>query len=169
MAIDVTVARHPVVAALSRVDETLDETAGAGVWSLGDADLLAALESSERLAARLAGLALRLVAEADTRGLAGAQGAPSTAALLRHRLRLDPTDAKHRVALANDPDLAGARAALCAGRSPRGTRRWCSTRWARSLPRCPPRCAPRPRRSWSTRPPCSTRGNWESWAGTCAR
>jgi len=115
MAIDMTLDRHPVVAALSRVDETIDETTEAGVWSLCDADLLAALEASERLGARLAGLQLRLVAEADTRGVAAAQGAPCTAALLRHRLRLDPKDAKDRVALAGDPDLARARAALCAG------------------------------------------------------
>jgi hypothetical protein len=115
MTIDTTVARHPVVAALARVDEAIDETTESGVWSMPDEDLLAALADTERLAARLAGLQLRLVAEADGRGLPARHGAPGTGALLRHRLRVHPKEANARVRLAGDPDLAATRAALCDG------------------------------------------------------
>jgi hypothetical protein len=63
----------------------------------------------------VAGLQLRLIAEADARGVAGQLGAPSTAALLRERLRIRPGEAASRVRLAGDWQLAATRAALSAG------------------------------------------------------
>jgi hypothetical protein len=45
------------------------------------------------VAARAQGLLLRLVGEADARGALTAQGASSSAAFLRHRLRLSPAEA----------------------------------------------------------------------------
>jgi hypothetical protein len=115
MAIDTTLAAHPVAAALAAVDAALDDTAEAGVWSLSDEQLLAAVERSERALARLAGLQLRLVAETDLRALPARHGAPSTAAWLRHRLRLDPRTAGRLVQLATDPDATATRAAVGAG------------------------------------------------------
>jgi hypothetical protein len=115
MTFDTTAVAHPVVTVLAGLDAGLDQAAEAEVWTMSDAQLLAAVQESERLAARLAGLQMRLVAETDARGLAGQQGAPSTAALLRHRLRLDPREATGRVRLATSGDLAATRQALAAG------------------------------------------------------
>jgi Domain of unknown function (DUF222) len=120
---------HPVVAAVEAASAALDAAldgaldaawdgaAGGAVWSLSDEDLLAVLEATERVAARLAGLGLRLVREADGRDLAARTGATSTAALLRHRLRLRPGEAKARVELAAavEGDLAATGVALAAG------------------------------------------------------
>jgi hypothetical protein len=62
------------------------------------------LLTRERLAARQAALALRLVREVDARDLGRRQGAPSTAVWLAGRLRLRPGEAKTRVELANRLD-----------------------------------------------------------------
>jgi hypothetical protein len=106
MSVDPTGVGHPVPAVLVSLDAGLDRAGDAALFGLSDAELLAAVEESERLAARLAGLQARLVAELDGRGLAGKQGAASTAALLRHRLRLDPREAAGRTRLATDPELS---------------------------------------------------------------
>jgi hypothetical protein len=92
---------HPVMAALEAVDDALDKTVGADIWSLSDDDLADAVAQCERLAARQAELSLRLVREADGRDLGRRLGASSTTAWLRHRLRLRPGEAKARVDLAN--------------------------------------------------------------------
>jgi hypothetical protein len=97
-------AGHPVVAALDAMSDALDKAAAADVWSLSDDDLSATTEWCERLAARQAALALRLVREVDARDLGRRQGAPSTAAWLAGRLRLRPGEAKTRVELANRLD-----------------------------------------------------------------
>ena len=114
MTVDTSLDAHPVVAALARVGEAITQARDA-VWSLGDQDVLAALEARERLAAQLDGLGLELVAHADARGVAGALAAPSTVALLRERLRIRPGEASFRVRLASDPQLAATRDALAAG------------------------------------------------------
>jgi hypothetical protein len=88
---------HPVVAALDALSDALDKAATADVWSLSDDDLSATTEWCERLAARQAALALRLVREVDARDLGRRLGAPSTAAWLAGRLRLRPGEAKTRV------------------------------------------------------------------------
>jgi len=113
-------AAHPLTAAVGAAGAALDPAldGSAAPWSLADGELLALLAEVERAAARLAAVGLRLVREADGRDLATRAGATSTAALLRHRLRLRPGEAKTRVALAAalvDGDLAGTGAALAAG------------------------------------------------------
>jgi hypothetical protein len=92
---------HPVVEALSAVDEALRATADAAVWAMGDEELEAALDRCQRLAARQAELRLRLVAEADGRDLGRRVGASSTAAWLRARYRIRPGEARAGVELAN--------------------------------------------------------------------
>ena len=73
---------HPVVAALDVVGEALDDAAGADVWSLSDDDLAAAIVACEALAARQAAVGLRLVREADARGLGRRLGATSNDGLV---------------------------------------------------------------------------------------
>jgi len=106
-----------VLAALDRAHAALDELAQAAGWALTDDELTAALEAHERLASRLAAAGLGLVREADGRGLAARQGAPSTADLLRHRLRIAPGAARARVRLAAAlaGELPALGAALAAG------------------------------------------------------
>jgi hypothetical protein len=115
MTFDATGSAPPLLAAVAQLGAVLDQAADAAVWSLSDPQVLTALQDTERLAARLAGLQCRLIAEADARGAATEQGAASTAAWLRHRLRLDPRDAAARVRLAGDPQLQGTREALADG------------------------------------------------------
>jgi hypothetical protein len=69
MSVDPTGVGHPVPAVLVSLDAGLDRAGDAALFGLSDAELLAAVEESERLAARLAGLQARLVAELDGRGL----------------------------------------------------------------------------------------------------
>jgi hypothetical protein len=107
--------QHPIAAALTSIRDALNDAADAAVWSMSDDDVLAALDESERLAARLAGLQVRLIGEADARGVASALGAPSTAALLRGRLLLHPGESNALVRLACSPDLAATRDALASG------------------------------------------------------
>jgi hypothetical protein len=95
---------HPVVSVAEAVSALLDQTVDADLWALSDDDLTDTLSRLEGLAARQAELGLRLVREAEARDLARRQGAPSTAAWLRHRLRLRPGQARMRVELANRCD-----------------------------------------------------------------
>ncbi|HET6920347.1 MAG TPA: DUF222 domain-containing protein [Jiangellaceae bacterium] len=87
----------------------LDEAAYADVWSLSDDDLADALVRCEQLAARQAALSLRLIREADARDLGRRQGASSTTAWLKDRLRLRPGEAKARVDLAHRLEGGGHR------------------------------------------------------------
>ena len=95
---------HPVVTAVEVISAALDQTVDADVWALSDDDISAVLAELEALAARQAELSLRVVREADARDLGRRMGAPSTAAWLRHRLRLRPGEARTRVTLANRLD-----------------------------------------------------------------
>jgi len=92
---------HPVVAVLDVVGEALDTGTAADVWSLSDDDLAATIARCEVLAARQAAMGLRLLREADARDLGRRLGATSTAAWIKHRLRLRHGEAKMRVDLAN--------------------------------------------------------------------
>jgi hypothetical protein len=104
-------------AALEAASAAVAQASEAAVWTLPDEDLVALLEASERLAAQVAAVGLRLVREADKRTLGPRLGATSTAALMRDRLRLRPGDARARVELAAalDGDLGATGAALTAG------------------------------------------------------
>src|SRR5215207_258256 len=82
-----------VSAAVERAGAALAEAAGGSLWSVRDSELTDLVVEAGRLAARAQGLLLRLVGEADAREALTGQGATSTAAFLRHRLRLSPSEA----------------------------------------------------------------------------
>ena len=92
---------HAVLTAVEVISAALDQTFDADVWALSDDDLSDAMGKLEALAARQAEVSRRVVREADARDLGRRMGATSTAAWLRHRLRLRPGDARTRVTLAN--------------------------------------------------------------------
>ena len=102
-------AGHPVPAALRGIDAALSAALDRDVafWSLSNDELTAALDAVEVAARRVYALSLRLVREADGRGLAKTAGAASTASWLRDRLALHPGEAKRRVTLAAMCDLDG--------------------------------------------------------------
>jgi Domain of unknown function (DUF222) len=85
--------RSTVGAAVERAGAALGEAADSPLWSLDDADLADLVVEAGRLAARAQGLLLRLVGEADARDALTAGGAASSAAFLRHRVRLSPAEA----------------------------------------------------------------------------
>jgi len=88
--------------------------AGGELWRLpeGEVHACAALE------ARAQGLMLRMVGEAESRGMPARDGAPSTPAWLRSHLRLTPRDARQlaSVATATRGALSTTGAALAGGR-----------------------------------------------------
>lgn len=92
---------HPVRVALAAAAGSVQAARSAAVWSLSDDDLAAALVACEMLAARVAELGLALVREADGADVGRRSGASSTAAWLRHRLRLRPGEARARIELAH--------------------------------------------------------------------
>ena len=90
----------PVTAALDALDSALDALTDAELWTLPDGELVETVVRLHRLGARADAGLHRLVREVDARGAAVAAGAPSTAAWLRHRLRLHPGAAKRLVVTA---------------------------------------------------------------------
>ncbi|ETA02485.1 hypothetical protein ThrDRAFT_02226 [Frankia casuarinae] len=111
--------QHLVPSGLAVVAEQVGGLLDAPVWSLSDAELYGALDDCSVELARLAAVRLALVREAHGRNLAVREGATSTAALLRERLRIRPGDAHRLVdlalALAVDGPLSATGAALAAG------------------------------------------------------
>jgi Domain of unknown function (DUF222) len=107
-----------------------------------------------------------LVREADGRDLAARAGAASTAALLRHRLRLRPGEAKARVELAaavHGP-MAMTGQALAAG-DISGEHARVVRRVVRGLPAdLPAGVAREAEAALVGSPPSSTRAIWQSWA-----
>ncbi|MFF0149865.1 DUF222 domain-containing protein [Micromonospora sp. NPDC005203] len=103
--------------ALAQAGGAVDDCAETALWGLSDDDLLSSLHATQVLAQRLATVQLGLVRELDSRGLAVAQGASSTAAWLRERLRLSGRSARQLVQLAATVDAAPAavRDALLSG------------------------------------------------------
>ena len=93
----------------------LEELAGRPVFALSDVEVAAGLAAVAAGAAFLDALRLRLVREADARGLAVAAGATSTAVWLRERDRLSPHTAARWVKLAASVGSATAEA-LAEGR-----------------------------------------------------
>ena len=82
-----------LAAAVERAGAALGEAAEASVWSVGDGELAGLVVEAGRVAARAQGLLLRLVGEADARDVLTADGATSSAAFLRGRLRMSPGEA----------------------------------------------------------------------------
>jgi Domain of unknown function (DUF222)/HNH endonuclease len=112
-----SVRQHRVLAAIDTVTAAMSDIAEVAVWPLADSELLTTVDDCEREMARLAELQLRCVREMDGRNVAAAQGATSTAALLRGRLRISPGDAHGRVELAAaiDSDCTAVGTALADG------------------------------------------------------
>src|SRR5882724_9633552 len=81
----------------SAVNEALDDLAGIAWDPASDDELLAAARDLETLSRRLYGIKLTVTAELDTRGVAAARGATSTAVLLRQLLRIKPGEARQRI------------------------------------------------------------------------
>lgn len=92
--------QHAVPAVVARCVAAVDEVAAAPLWSLSDAELLTLLDNAYALVSKVHALALSAVTEAGARDLDDRVGAPSMAALLRHRLRLTPA-ARRDVVLAS--------------------------------------------------------------------
>jgi Domain of unknown function (DUF222) len=112
-----SIRQHRVLAAIDTVTAAMSDIAEVAVWPLADSELMTTIDDCEREMARIAELQLRCVREMDGRNVAAAQGATSTAALLRARLRISPGDAHARVDLAAaiDGDCAAVGAALADG------------------------------------------------------
>jgi hypothetical protein len=108
---------HSAAVALARADDLLKDILGTALWSASDAELTNVLALVSQVKARLAAVDLAAVAEAHGRDIAKRDGAASTQAWLRHRLRVTPAEAKKRTALAValDRDLDTTRRALAEG------------------------------------------------------
>jgi Domain of unknown function (DUF222)/HNH endonuclease len=79
------------------VEGALDNLADIAWDTAGDDELLAAAQDIETWSRRLYGITLAVTAELDSRGVAAARGATSTAVLLRQLLRISAGQARRRV------------------------------------------------------------------------
>ncbi|MFI6779478.1 DUF222 domain-containing protein [Micromonospora sp. NPDC050276] len=93
-----------MVEELAQADDAVAVCVDAAAWALPEHELIAALDAAHRLEQRLAAVTLALVRELDGRGTARAQGASSTTAWLRERLRLAIPAARRLVDLATALD-----------------------------------------------------------------
>jgi hypothetical protein len=93
-----------MLAVLARLGEQLDECVDLPAWALPDADLTASLTAVHVLEQRLGAIKLGLIREADSRALAAAHGATSTAVWLRDQLRVSARSARRLVELADAVD-----------------------------------------------------------------
>jgi hypothetical protein len=75
-------------------------------WAMSSAEVLAALDESDALSVELGAARLRLIREADARGLAASEGASSTAVWLRNRYRMSIQSANRLVKTAAKVDAA---------------------------------------------------------------
>jgi len=105
--------------ALVRAAEAVGDCVESSVWGMSDAELIAALDSVHVLEQQLAAVKLGLVRELDGRGVPVGQGASSTVAWLRHRLRVSPSAARKLVELASAVEAGSSvlREALARARS----------------------------------------------------
>lgn len=90
----------PVTAVLVELEAALDRLTEVATWMVGSGELVEATATLHRLRNRVDAAFHELVREVDARGAAVAEGAPTTAAWLRERLRLHPAAAKRTVATA---------------------------------------------------------------------
>jgi hypothetical protein len=91
----------PVLDALGAAAAAVAGAQDAAVYALADADLEAAIEQTQALAARVFDATLTLVREADERDLGRRSGGSSSAAWLSGRFRIRPGQARTLVRLAN--------------------------------------------------------------------
>jgi hypothetical protein len=87
----------PVSEALSAVRSLLGETMDHPLWTVDADGLGRLLVDAGTVVAQAQAVLLRLVGEADARGVLLEDGAPSAQAWLRHRLRLSPAEAAAHV------------------------------------------------------------------------
>ena len=80
------------------MERALDDLAGIAWDTASDDELIAAVRDLETWSRRLYAAKLAVTAELDTRGIAAAHGATSTAVLLRQLLRISPGQARRRIA-----------------------------------------------------------------------
>jgi Domain of unknown function (DUF222) len=85
---------------LAVMDKAVEECLSVSLWARSPEDLVEYLGRVQVLAQRVSALRLALVREIDARGVPAAQGAPSTLAWLRDRLRISGGEAKRCVTLA---------------------------------------------------------------------
>src|SRR5215471_4032158 len=74
----------------------------ASVWQASDIELVDAVTAAETRFRQAYSEVLGLLAELDSRGVATKLGYSSTPALLMHTLRISRTEARHRLAQAED-------------------------------------------------------------------
>ena len=91
---------HPILAAVSAIDDVLDTVEHAPAWSLSDADTRAALVRATRLIARLSALELKVAAHADRNRVGDASGATSAAVWWANQTRMTQREAARKVKLA---------------------------------------------------------------------
>jgi Domain of unknown function (DUF222) len=89
---------------LAVMDKAVEECLSVSLWARSPEELVEYLDRVQVVAQRVAALRLALVREVDARGVAVAQGAPSTLAWLRDRLRISGGEAKRCVSLARAMD-----------------------------------------------------------------
>ncbi len=89
-----------LAATVADVSRLLDDVSGAPLWSNSDTEVTDLVGAVTRVANQVAALQLRVVAEADGRGVAGRVGASSSQAWLRDTIRVSPSEAKQQVVLA---------------------------------------------------------------------
>jgi hypothetical protein len=94
--------------ALARAREAVDGCLDLPTWSLGGAELMSALDEAVVVQRKAAALVLGLIGELDRAGLPREQGATSTVAWLRHRMRISPSAARTLMADAETLDTAPA-------------------------------------------------------------
>src|SRR3990170_370629 len=95
-----TAERPPALATLDAVEALLDSFDHDSSWRCSDAEVAEAIDAAYRLTTRVHAAGLRMLAEADRRGLARAAGASSLPAWLRGRQHMRPAHGKRDVALA---------------------------------------------------------------------
>ncbi|WP_084678640.1 HNH endonuclease signature motif containing protein [Actinopolymorpha alba] len=109
---------QPLRGLLDMVQDGLAQALNSPVWSRTDAESADGLEQVHQIVAMAEALRLRLIHDADTRELASQAGATSTAAWLRHKLKLHPSavGADVKLAKALETNLQATGQALAAGR-----------------------------------------------------
>ena len=108
---------HPVQAAVDGLRAGLTGLVEEPVWTLSDGQLAPAVTAAVALVTQSQAMLLRLVGEADARGVAAVMGAPSTTSWLRARHHLHPGQASQLVKTAHAfrVGLPATQAALGAG------------------------------------------------------
>jgi Domain of unknown function (DUF222) len=101
--------------ALAAAGRALDECRANAAWALSNTELLSCVDDVHVLAQQAAAVQLALIHQVDTRGLATADGATSTAAWLQDRFRISGKAASRQVKLATALEASATADALATG------------------------------------------------------